>query len=122
MVYAGCEFTIEWYFNDRGKSEAFEYFAALSTIQKKKFAHLFYVLGDTGKLFNKEKFCYEGDQIYALKASSDRFLCFFYDGVKVIVAHAYEKKEAKMPQKEKQKVLKMKIDYIKRCKLGKYYD
>ncbi len=69
-----------------------------------------------------EKFRYEGDQIYAIKLITDSFLCFFYDGAKIIVTNAYEKKFDKMPASEKQKALKAKDDYIMRCKKGTYYD
>lgn len=83
---------------------------------------MFFLLGDIGKIFNEEKFRNEGDQIYAIKASADRFLCFFFDGSKLIITNAYEKKTAKMPQKEKQRALKAKADYTKRFKDGNYYD
>ncbi|HBR70835.1 TPA: hypothetical protein DIC20_02565 [Candidatus Dependentiae bacterium] len=49
-------------------------------------------------------------------------LCFFFDGAKIIIVHAYEKKSQKMPPGEKQKALKAKTDYIKRNNGGTYYD
>lgn len=121
-AYKGTEFTIEWYFNGRDKSEALVYFESLPPDRKKKLAHLFYLLGDIGKIFNEEKFRYEGDQIYALKSSEDRFLCFFFDESKIIITNAYKKKSAKMPPREKEKALKAKNDYTKRCKGKNYYD
>ena len=122
LAYEGQELTIEWYFTNRGKSEALSYFESLPMDRKKKMARLIRLLGDLGKIFNKEKFRYEGDQIYALKTSPDRFLCFFFDGSKIIVTNAYEKKSAKMPQREKQKTLKAKDDYKKRVKGETYYE
>ena len=122
IAYEGKEYIIEWYFNDRGKSEAFVYFESLSDDRQKRLARLLTLLGDSGKIFNQEKFRYEGDQIYAFKPSPDRFFCFFFDGAKVIVTNAYEKKSAKMPVKEKDKALKAKENYIKRIKEGSYYD
>ncbi len=56
------------------------------------------------------------------KPSPDRFLCFFYDGAKIIITNAYVKKIAKMPIKEKKKALKSKADYMKRYKGGTYYE
>jgi hypothetical protein len=120
IAYEGKEYIIEWYFNDREKSEAFAYFESLPGDRQKKFAHLLLLLGDAGKIFNQEKFRYEGDQIYAFKPSPDRFFCFFFDGSKVIITNAYEKKSAKMPAKEKEKALKAKENYIKRVKGGIY--
>jgi|SRR3990172_5111658 len=122
IAYKGKEYLIEWYFNDRGKSDAFAYFESLPHDRQKKFAHLLLLLGDSGKIFNQEKFRYEGDQIYVFKPSPDRFFCFFFDGSKVIITNAYEKKSAKMPAKEKERALKAKNDYIKRVKGETYYD
>jgi hypothetical protein len=122
VAYDGNEFTIEWYFDGRGKSEVLAYFEELSPERKKKIMHLFRLVGETKRLFNEEKFRYEGDQIYAIKPSPDRFLCFFFEGSKIIITNAYEKKSAKMPPREKQRSLKAKEDYIKRCKKGEYYD
>ncbi|MFZ5953961.1 MAG: type II toxin-antitoxin system RelE/ParE family toxin [Candidatus Dependentiae bacterium] len=122
IVYEGEQFTIEWYFDSRGTSRAREYFNELSHDRKNKFSYLLFLLANRGKIFNQEKFRYEGDQIYALKPTPDRFLCFFYDGSKIIITNAYEKKTAKMPVREKERALKAKADYIKRCQGGTYYD
>ena len=122
IVYRGKKFTLEWYFNDQGKSAVREYYETLPFARKKKAAQLFTLLGDSGKIFNTEKFRSEEDQIYAFKPSPDRFLCFFFEGAKVIITSAYEKKTSKLPAKEKQMALKAKADYIKRCKQGNYYD
>jgi len=122
LAHQGDIFTIEWYFDKRGRSQALEYFEKLSLSRKKKLIHLYLLLGDIGKIFNEEKFRYEGNQVYALKPAPDRFLCFFFDGKKVIVTNAYEKKSSKMPTREKERALKYKEDYKKRCKGGIYYE
>ena len=122
IAYEGKEYIIEWYFNDKGKSESLAYFKDLSGDRQKKFARLLLLLGESGKIFNLEKFRYEGDQIYVFKSSPDRFFCFFFDGSKVIITNAYEKKSAKMPVKEKEKALRAKENYIKRVKEGTYYE
>jgi hypothetical protein len=69
LAYEGKEFTIEWYFNDKGKSFALEYYKKLSIDDKKKIMRLLMQLGETGKIFNEEKFRHEGDKIYAIKSS-----------------------------------------------------
>ena len=122
IAYDGEEFIIEWYFNSMGKSPAFEYYNKLSTTQKMKLEYLFRMLADTGKIRSEEKFRNEGNQIYAFKPMPDRFLCFFYQGAKIIVTNAFEKKQDKMPPREKEKALKLKDDYIKRCIEGTYYE
>jgi phage-related protein len=122
IAYKGDEFIIEWYYNAKGESQALEYYQELSQGQKAKLSFLFQMLGDTGKIRSEEKFRHEGDQIYAFKPMPDRFLCFFYHGGKVIVTNAFEKKQDKMPAKEKDKALKFKADYIKRNREESYYD
>jgi len=122
IALEGEKYLIEWYFNDNEKSEALAYFKSLSDDRQKKFSYLLSLMGDAGKIFNEEKFRHEGDQIYVFKPSPDRFFCFFFDGAKIIITNAYEKKSAKMPQKEKDKALKAKVTYIKRVKEGSYYD
>ena len=122
IAYEGEKLTLEWFFDDRDKSQVLDYFDGISIDRKKKLLHLFRLMGDMGKILNEEKFRFEGDKIYALKASQDRFLCFFFDGAKVIITNAYQKKFAKMPVKEKDKALRARDSYVKRCKEGKYYE
>jgi hypothetical protein len=80
------------------------------------------MLADTGKIRNEQKFRYEGNQLYAFKLAPDRFLCFFYEGAKVIITNAYEKKTDKMPAREKEKALRAKEDYTKRQIKRTYYE
>lgn len=122
IAYEGEVFTIEWYLDSRGKSQARDYYEELPKDQKAKLEFLFRMLGDTGKIRNIEKFRDEDDKIYAFKPKPDRFLCFFYKGAKVIVTNAFEKKQDKMDPREKEKALRFKDDYIKRVSGGKYYD
>jgi phage-related protein len=122
IAYEGDNFTIEWYFDKNDKSAALEYYNELPSGQQSKLKNLFFIFANTGKIRNEEKFRYEGDQIYAFKPTPDRFLCFFYQGGKVIVTNAYEKKTDRMPVREKDRALKAKADYIKRCKEENYYD
>ena len=122
VVYKGSKYIIEWYFDVRGKSIAHDYFSELSLIQQKKLFHLLVTMGEVGKIFNSEKFVYEGNEIYAFKPSPDRFLCFFSKGAKIIITNAYEKKSQKMPPREKERALKYQDDYVKRVKEGVYYE
>ena len=122
VVHKGEKVTLEWYVDSNGKSNAKDSFMDLPLSSKKKFTHIFLRLGKMGKLFNKEKFRNEDDKIYAIKASQDRFLCFFFDGTKIIITNAYKKKSNKLPKNEKEKALKAKKDYEQRCKEGTYYE
>lgn len=122
IAYKGAELTIEWYFNSQGKSPALEYFNELTEDQQDKALDLMQILADTGKIINKEKFNFEGDKIFVIKPSPDRFFCFFFKGAKLIVTNAYKKQSQKMPPREKERALKLKEDDTKRCNEGNYYD
>lgn len=122
IAYDGEELALEWYFDERDRSHVLDYFEALPEERKDRIYYLFRWLGNKGKIINKRKFRHEGDKIYALKVSQDRFLCFFFDGAKVIITNAYQKKTAKMPAKEKDRALRARDNYVRRCKEGTYYE
>ena len=122
IIYIGQKFTIEWYFNDQDKSQSRDYYFTLAPTRKDKALYLFKLMGDFGKILNIEKFRYEGDQIFEFKPTPDRFLCCFVIGSKIIVTNAFEKKQQKLPPKEKQKALKYREDYLKRIAKGTYYE
>jgi phage-related protein len=121
VAYAGKKFTIEWYFDAGGHSQALEYAEALDDDGRKKLAALLMAIGDIGQLRNKQKFRYEGDKIYAFKPKPHRFLAFFFAGGKVIVTNAFTKKQDKLPPGEKERALKWMKDYEQRVKEGSYY-
>jgi phage-related protein len=122
IAYKGHHFTIEWYFDDRGISKALEYFKSLSLGEKNKLLYLFQTMGDLGQIRNQQKFNAEGDQIYAFKPIPHRFLCFFFIGSKIIVTNAFEKKQQKLPAKEKEKALRCRQDYETRIRKESYYE
>jgi phage-related protein len=122
IIYEGKKFTVEWYIDAKGKSKAFEYFDELPLDRQKKLLSLVRLIADLGKLFNKEKFRYEGEYIYVFKPMPDRYFCFFYQDAKIIVTNAYEKKTDKLSVPQKDKALKLKADYELRCKRGTYYE
>ncbi len=122
IAYEGRCFTIEWYFDDDGKSLVLEYFQSLSTVEKNKLLYLFQTMGEFGKIRNQQKFNYEGDQIYAFKPMPHRFLSFFFTGSRIIVTNAFEKKQQKLPPREKERALRCRQDYENRVKKGSYYE
>lgn len=122
IAYPGQFFTIEWYYDAKGYSQAFEYFNDLPDERKRKFINLFRIMGDRGNLFDITKFRNEGDSIYAFKPQPDRYLCFFFKGKKIIVTNAFMKKTEKLPTREKEKSLKAFESYETRVKAGTYYE
>lgn len=122
VAYEGVEFTIEWYFDAKGKSLALEYFKKQPKDKQRKLLNLFRLMGDQGKIFDKTKFRNEGDKIYAFKPQPDRYLCFFFRGKKIIVTNAFTKKTQELPQGEKELALKAYLGYEKRIKEETYYE
>jgi hypothetical protein len=122
VAFEGEKFTIEWYFNDKGKSIALDYFESLNDNAQIKLLNLFELLGNVGSIKNETKFRYESDKIYAFKPQPHRFLCFFFAGHKIIVTNAFHKKSDKLPPNEKERALKSKDDYEMRIKRGNYYE
>ena len=122
IAFKGNKYTIEWYYNENGNSQALDYFKDIDNQDKEKLFFLFKSLDSIGTIKNKEKFNYEGDSVYAFKPVPNRFLCFFFQGSKIVITNAFEKKQQKLPKNEKEKALKAKKDYEQRVKGNNYYD
>lgn len=120
IVYDGEKRRIEWYFDDRSKSSAKNYYEKLEESRKKKLRYLFILMGDEGEIRNTEKFINEGAGIYAFKTHDDRFFCFFFDEAKIIITNAYEKKGQKMPPGERERALRNMADFKERYAMGQY--
>lgn len=74
-------------------------------IKEDKVLNLFRLMDDHGKIFDKTKFRYEDDGIYAFKPKPERYLCFFFKG-KNVVTNAFVKKTEKLPKEEKEQAIK----------------
>ncbi len=122
VIYSGGKFVIEWFYDNNGKSDVLDFFEALDSVQKQKILHLVKRMGDAGKISDKTKFRNEGEKIYAFKPQPDRFLCFFFEGGKVIVTNAFVKRQDKLPTNQKNRALQRMKSYTKRVEKGQYYD
>ena len=122
IAYEGNAFTVEWYYDESGKSQALDYLLKSNPEMQKKLFYLIKRIGDNGKINDITKFRNEGDKIYAFKPQPDRFLSFFVKDKKIIITNAFRKKADKLPENEKLKALKCRISYLKRNKEGKYYE
>lgn|SRR3990167_2414427 len=122
VAFAGEKFTIEWYFDHDDKSIALDYLESLELEEQVKLFELMKIMGNVGLIKNKTKFRHEGDKIYAFKPQPHRFLCFFFEGKKIIVTNGFHKKTDKLPQSEKSRAIKIKKDYETRVKRGDYYE
>ncbi|WCL50694.1 type II toxin-antitoxin system RelE/ParE family toxin [Leptospira sp. GIMC2001] len=121
VAYKGEKFTIEWYFDEKEKSDVLHYFNGLTEPLQIKTLALFKRFAEVGEIKDRTKFNFEGDALYAFKPFPHRFLCFFVKGKKVIITNAFLKKTDKLPKNEKERALKRREDYEKRIKKGTYY-
>jgi len=122
VAYLGSEFTIEWYYSEKGESQALDYYLQLDDSDRRKVLILFRIMGDIGKIHDETKFRNEGDKIYAFKPKPHRFLSFSVAGKKIIVTNAFWKKQDKLPESEKKTALSCMESYKKRTKEGRYYE
>lgn len=122
IAYEGNEYTIEWYFDAKRQSEALDYYNSLNKDERIQLLKLLKRMGDAGIIKDITKFRSEGNKIYAFKPQPDRFLCFFYEGKKIIITNGFRKKQPKLPVQEKENALKKRDDYTKRIKKGDYYE
>lgn len=53
--------------------------------------------------------------------TTDRYLCFFVKGKKIIITNAFIKKTDKLPKDEIEQALKVKNSFEERVKQGDYY-
>jgi phage-related protein len=120
-AYKGEKFTIEWYFEENGKSDVLNYFEKLPDSLKIKTLVLFKRFADVGEIKDKTKFNFEGDALFAFKPKPHRFLCFFIKGHKIIITNAFIKKSDKFPKNEKERAISRRNDYEKRSKANIYY-
>lgn len=110
LVYDGEALRIEFYVALNGRVPAEEWIEALSLSSQQKFAALFARMGDVGKIWNERKFKHltETDQIFEFKVETDRILCFFFVGRRLILTHGFRKSGDKTPRRE--------IDRAEACK------
>ncbi len=122
IAHKGKKYIIEWYFDNKGKSPAQEYYQTMPKQYQKRLAHLFKAMCLMGQISNKQQFTPEPDSIFAFKPKPYRFFCFFVQGSKIIVTNAYLKKTDKLSEQDFEKSKKLRHDYIIRCEKGTYYE
>jgi phage-related protein len=118
IVYIGQCFTVEWYFDATGYSQAYEYFESTTQAQKRKFFVLVKRIAEYGKITDITKFRNEGDGLYAFKPQPDRYLSFFIKGKRIVITNGFCKRTDKLPKAEKERSLRSRCDYLKRNEEG----
>ena len=79
-------------------------------------ANLLYLvkrLADYGRIYDLSKFRIENKKykIYAFKAKSERFFCFFLENKLIIITSAYRKRGQRVNRKELRKAIKIRELY-----------
>lgn len=101
IAFEGVKYTIEWYFDEKGKSISLNYLESLNDKEQIKLFELIKLIGVRGEIKNKTKFRNEGDKIYAFKPQPHRFLCFFFEGKKIIVQMDFIKRQTSFQRKRR---------------------
>jgi hypothetical protein len=84
-----------------GTSPGEQFYEGLGDTDKAKLNKLFEVLGDLGRISNKEKFKkIEGSEFFEFKSFQIRMPCFFQDGGVVVITHGFIKKGDKISSAE----------------------
>ena len=104
IAYKGTEFTIEWYYDANRKSQALEYLMNLDASMQQKVFYLFKRMGDFGKISDKTKFRNEGNQIFAFKPKSDRFLSFLQKEKELLLRMLFKKNQINYQEMKKEKL------------------
>lgn len=117
-AYKGEIFSIEFFVATDGSCPAEEWLESQSSKMQQKFAALFVMLGNVGKIFNEQKFKHLSgtDQLFEFKADQGRILCFFFVGKRVILTHGFAKKSDKTPKGEIERAEKVKVDFTARSR------
>lgn len=123
VFYQGRRFQVEFYYTDKGRLPAKEYFEETSTKVQVKLAVLVKYIAEEGRLFDQTKFRIvdPAGRIYEFKPMEHRFFNFFHRGRKIIITNAYRKHSQKLDPRELSKAITMKRDYEQRVRRGNYY-
>jgi phage-related protein len=118
LVYDGTVFRIECYVTTHGAAPAEDWLEQLPLAAQQKFAALFARMGDTGKIWNERKFKHltETNQLFEFKVETDRVLCFFFVGRRLILTHGFRKDGDKTPKREIERAESYKHDFEGRMK------
>lgn len=104
IAYEGSEFTIEWYFDEKGRSQALDYFKDQPKDKQRKLLNLFRLMGEQGKIFDETKFRNEGDGIYAFKPQP--IAIYVFQREEDYYNKCFYQKNAKTPYKRKRACIK----------------
>jgi len=120
IAYRGRTFTIEWYCDASGYSQAANSRKGWAMRRNANWPLLFAAMGDIEGSRIRRSFATKGQNL-CLQTEASPFSVVLFEAAKVIVTNAFTKKQDKLPPGEKEKALKCKKDYELRVKARSYY-
>ena len=110
------EWKIKFYKTEAGKCPVNDFMKTLSTIERDKMVKRIAELKNIGYNVTRPKGAYLRDKIYELRITlannETRTLFFFEFDDYIILTHTFNKKTQKVPNKEIEKALKYKQDFL----------
>jgi hypothetical protein len=124
VFYRGEKFQVEFYFTEKGRMPAKEYFYSVDEQVRLKLLYLVKGMAENGKIFDETQFrlVNKRERIFEFKPKAERFFNFFCEGRKIVITNAYHKHGQKVDQRELAKAINFKMDYEFRTKGGIYYE
>ena len=117
------KYTVEFYENDNGKSEVWDYLEELrakapsdknARIQFKQIALCIQLLQDNRNLLPDNISKHIDDGIWELRPGSNRIFYFFFKNNTYVLLHIFKKKTNKTPRRELDKAKRKRKDYLSR--------
>ena len=116
LVYRGEHFSVFFHAEAKGLSAVSDYFDGCDNASQASLLFLAKRMGDTGRIYDEAKFRIEDKQnkIYCFKPRQERFFCFFFIDLKIIITSAYTKKKQKLDRNELAKAIRIRTEYFRR--------
>ena len=102
-AYEGAAYTIAFARQKNGRSPGAEFFDALPVSDQVKLDNLFRLLGDQGRIVNKEKFKVLEKGLFEFKSFQIRMLCAYAYAPErhlMLISHGFTKQKDRTPKAE----------------------
>jgi hypothetical protein len=113
IAYRGARFTIEFAIRVDGSIPGLVFYGQTQPRWQGRLNTLFKLLGETGRINNKEFFRkFTDGGFFEFKAFQVRMPCYFRTDARVVITHGFtKKKEGAAPRQEVERTKTIKIEY-----------
>jgi len=112
IAYRGSRFTVEFAIRIDGSVPGLEFFNQLQERWQARLLVLFKLLGDTGRINNKEQFRKFSGEFFEFKAFQNRMPCYYRPDKRVVITHGFiKKKEGAAPKVESERAETIQKEY-----------